>query len=329
MQTNKPAFVPPKLTEPTPFPESLASRTNRSLPSWRVPGPTIRPEVPFATSDAFVITPDFRLILNENFATSNVDMNKWWTRYIYNNGYLDYLNDEWQRFREEGNHVVENSVVSLTSLPHNGEFWPSGMLRSKDKFDIANGDEWYMEARVKSPPGLGVWPGFWIAGVETVPGDDSTALWPPEIDMMEIVNNGAEDNTTMLHCGGQVLNWDANPQRYVWDQTADGFNGQWSFWQAPFDFAKGYHTIGLLYKRPEFTIMCDRKLILSGTYDWVSDDLEVVPGCHILVNLAIGGSWAGRNGVDNDAMPQSLDVDYVRVYQRVNQSTIGHDLLPR
>src|SRR5262249_33224193 len=36
---------------------------------------------------------------------------------------------------------------------------------------------------------------------------------------------------------------------------------------------------------------------------------------HILLNLAIGGQWAGRYGIDNTAFPQSLDIAYVRVYQ--------------
>jgi beta-glucanase (GH16 family) len=287
--------------------------------------------MPYATSAPFVLTPDYRVVLNENFTTSNLDMNRWWTRYIYANGTLDYLNDEWERYRESGNHVMENGKLSLMSLPHNGEFWPSGVIRSKDKFNIGNGDSWFIEGRIKSPPGLGIWPGFWIAGVETVPGLDSSCLWPPEIDIMEIVNNGQDDLLNMLHCSGKVLQWDdmGGPQRYTWTQTCDDFNGEWSYWWSPYDFSQDYHSFALLYERPNFTIMCDRKLVLAGTYDWVDDSGAVVPGCHVLCNLAIGGSWAGRYGVDNNAFPQSLDVEYIHVYQRVNQSTIGQDLLPR
>lgn len=273
-----------------------------------------------------VIGADWRVMLNENFTTSNADMMRWWTRYTFNNGYQDYLNDEWERYREDGNHVCDGSTCALTAQPHNGEFWPSGMLRSKDQYDIGNGDPWYLECRAKIPRGLGVWPAFWIGGVERTPGDESTNYWPPEIDIMEIVNNGDwGDNTTCLHCGGK--GWD-DWQENTWTWWDNDFLTDFAFWQAPYDFADGYHTFGLYYCRPEFVIYVDRRPILAGTYQW-NDWMGPVPGCNILCNLAIGGSWAGRNGVDNDAMPQSMDVDYIRVYTRVRQSTIGHDLLPK
>jgi Glycosyl hydrolases family 16 len=292
-------------------------------PNWvetpRAPSPRAEPPA------NMVLTPDWRVVLNENFSASNADMRKWWTRYIYQDGTLDYLNDEWERYREEGNHVCDGSQLQLTALPHNGEFWPSGMVRSKDLFDIGNGDAWYLECRMKIPAGLGVWPCFWIAGVEKAPGDDTTCLWPPEIDIAEFAINGeAGDDLTSMHCGGQ--GWE-DYQNYTWTWTDDTFNGQWAYWQAGFDFSKAFHTHGLYYKRPEFVIYVDRKPILAGTYNW-NDWQGPSPGCHIFANLAIGGGWAGRNGVDDTAMPQSLDVDYIRVYTQVAQSTIGHDLLP-
>jgi beta-glucanase (GH16 family) len=35
----------------------------------------------------------------------------------------------------------------------------------------------------------------------------------------------------------------------------------------------------------------------------------------MILNLAIGGDWAAAKGIDNDAMPQRMLVDYVRVWQ--------------
>jgi len=291
------------------------------------PPPTRRDITPRSAPAAMTIGPDWRLILNESFSTSNLDMQKWWTRYIYSGGMLDYLNDEWQRFREDGNHVMTGSQLQLTALPYDEEqgCWPSGMIRSKDKFDLGNGDEWYFEARLKVPGGLGVWPAFWLAGVERNAGDDSSCYWPPEFDILEIVNNQDGDDTTKMHCGGK--GWD-DWQNNTWTWVDDTFVGEWAYWQAPFDFAAAFHTVGFWYQRPNFTVYVDRKPILAGTYAW-NDWMGESPGCHVLCNLAIGGSWAGRTGVDNDAFPQSLNVDYVHVYQRVAQSTIGYDLLPK
>ena len=35
----------------------------------------------------------------------------------------------------------------------------------------------------------------------------------------------------------------------------------------------------------------------------------------LILNLAIGGDWAGAKGIDDAAMPQRMEVDYVRVWQ--------------
>ena len=36
---------------------------------------------------------------------------------------------------------------------------------------------------------------------------------------------------------------------------------------------------------------------------------------HLLINLAWGGSWGGREGTDRKCLPAKLEVDYVHVYQ--------------
>ncbi|MFA6378618.1 MAG: glycoside hydrolase family 16 protein, partial [Candidatus Omnitrophota bacterium] len=36
---------------------------------------------------------------------------------------------------------------------------------------------------------------------------------------------------------------------------------------------------------------------------------------YLLLNVAVGGSWGGRHGIDSSIFPQRMEVDYVRVYQ--------------
>jgi beta-glucanase (GH16 family) len=36
---------------------------------------------------------------------------------------------------------------------------------------------------------------------------------------------------------------------------------------------------------------------------------------HLILNLAVGGDWAGAKGIDDAAMPQRMVIDYVRVWQ--------------
>jgi beta-glucanase (GH16 family) len=36
---------------------------------------------------------------------------------------------------------------------------------------------------------------------------------------------------------------------------------------------------------------------------------------HLLMNIAAGGNWGGKMGVDTAVWPQKMLVDYVRVFQ--------------
>ena len=38
---------------------------------------------------------------------------------------------------------------------------------------------------------------------------------------------------------------------------------------------------------------------------------------HLILNLAVGG-WGGQDGVDENAFPARMEVDYVRVYQKTD-----------
>jgi hypothetical protein len=35
---------------------------------------------------------------------------------------------------------------------------------------------------------------------------------------------------------------------------------------------------------------------------------------HLILNVAVGGTWGGREGVDDAALPFRFEMDYVRVY---------------
>jgi len=39
---------------------------------------------------------------------------------------------------------------------------------------------------------------------------------------------------------------------------------------------------------------------------------------HWLINLAVGGNWGGKEGVDDSIFPVTFEVDYVRVYDLLN-----------
>ena len=39
---------------------------------------------------------------------------------------------------------------------------------------------------------------------------------------------------------------------------------------------------------------------------------------YIILNLAWGGDWGGAQGVDESALPATMQVDYVRVFQKID-----------
>lgn len=40
---------------------------------------------------------------------------------------------------------------------------------------------------------------------------------------------------------------------------------------------------------------------------------------HFLLNIAVGGNWGGVEGVDPDIFPQTMEVDYIRVYDMIEK----------
>jgi beta-glucanase (GH16 family) len=49
----------------------------------------------------------------------------------------------------------------------------------------------------------------------------------------------------------------------------------------------------------------------TGNAAWPFDQPQ-----YLIINLAIGGSWGGQQGVDDTLFPHRYLIDYVRVYQR-------------
>ena len=49
----------------------------------------------------------------------------------------------------------------------------------------------------------------------------------------------------------------------------------------------------------------------TGSAAWPFDAPQ-----YLLINLAIGGTWGGQQGIDDSLFPHRYQIDYVRIYQQ-------------
>lgn len=259
----------------------------------------------------------YTLAFHDEFSGTALDRTKWKTRYIYANETQDRLNDEKQVYRDNNNHLVAGGTLKLMAYKvkdndPNGINYESGMIRSSYVQRYG-----YFEARVKFPDGRGIWPAFWLNS-DYGPGKELS--WPPEIDIFEYVVNGVEDKVDMVHTG--VVVWhDGSDYAHVRDGSFlymdPAFNRQWTYYRNPAgSLANQWLVFGLEWDENTATTYLNGKKLVTRGYKWRYDDGRVAPPAHVLLNLALGGQWAGRHGIDDSKFPQGLEVDYVRVYKK-------------
>jgi beta-glucanase (GH16 family) len=146
-------------------------------------------------------------------------------------------------------------------------------------------------ARMKLPGGQGMWPAFWMLGQNI-----HTVGWPGcgEIDIMEHINN--ED---LLH---GTLHW--FNEKHV---SSGG--------TTPCDVTK-YHDYSIEWDKEAVRLFLDgNKYYEVNIRDGINSTEEFHKPHYIILNLAIGGDWP-KNPDASTVFPDTMYVDYVRVYQR-------------
>jgi len=254
------------------------------------------PPVPAAIRDQ-----GYRLAQNWDFASTVTDDRQlreaFFTRFVYEGGKLDKLNDEWQRYRDHDNHVFEDGALALVARAPNevasGKI-ESGMLRSK-----WSGQYGYFECRMKVPGGRGMWPAFWLN-----PQDQK---WPPEIDILEIVNNGRDSSRNSFH----FLHSGVKESLPV----ASSLLNNNKTYKPGFDYQDDFHTFAVEWTAERVRHFVDDVLVVDRAFRWVHKDGSDGGPAHVIVNLAVGGKWTGPP-VGPEAFPAKLLLKYIRVWQR-------------
>ena len=218
-----------------------------------------------------------------------------WTHEVKGKGWVNNELQEYVNHKTPGGALVteiKNGALRITALKENGKVY-SGRVYAKVKEGWTYG---YIEASIKLPKGKGTWPAFWMMPV-------NFKSWPAdgEIDIMEEVGYHPDYVSSSLHANAHVH---SNNTQVTHEMKCAGAEGE-------------FHTYAILWTAKNITTYVDGKVQLSydnrglGRDDWPYDD-----PFYVIFNLAWGGDWGGSQGVDESALPCTMEVDYIRVFQK-------------
>jgi beta-glucanase (GH16 family) len=267
------------------FNSSICSANCLSSPTSPLPTPTITP-TPTSTSQPLTI-PGFKLTWHDEFTGTRLDSSKWYA--INNQGgsqqqicclgysYSSLISPEQLR--------VHDGMLTITTERNTtgGAAYRTGAITTETQSDTPTFAFTYgrIDVRAKLPAGRGVWPAIWLL---TSP---ATAQVSYEIDMMEMLGQDPHTLYEVVHHG--------NGREYC---TSPGPN-----------YSQGFHIFTLDWEPGKLTWSIDGQQLCTAT--------RYVPQqpMYLILNTALSsGSW-GEAVNSSTPLPQTFDIDYVRVYK--------------
>jgi len=186
-------------------------------------------------------------------------------------------------------------VIKAIKESYQGSAYTSARIKTKGLFEPQYGR---FEARMKMPTGQGLWPAFWMLGTNI-----ENVGWPKcgEIDIMEY--RGQE------------------PSKVLGSIHGPGYSGgncitkSYTLTNARFDM--DYHLFAIEWTKEGINFFIDDVLYEKITPNTVSGNEWVYDHpFFIILNLAVGGNFVGSPN-SYTTFPQSMVVDYVRVYKQI------------
>ncbi|MEM8945585.1 MAG: glycoside hydrolase family 16 protein [Planctomycetota bacterium] len=255
----------------------------------------------------------WQLVWSDEFDNDGFpDASKWGCEvgFLRNNELQYYTKLRQENLRVENGHLV---LEARKERWKNGKYDPSrkhvpGWLRHVPVAEYTSASiksegfaSWTygrFEVRAKLPRGNGIWPAIWLLG-----DGHQTEGWPKcgEIDIMEFV--GYEPNT--IHVNAHCKKYNHA------DKTAK--SGRIDV-EAPSDV---FHVYAIEWHIDRIDYFVDGEKFYTFVDDGTGSDAWPFDKPHFFIlNLAIGGEWAGKEGIDDSIFPQRYLVDYVRIYQQ-------------
>ena len=235
------------------------------------------------------------------------------TKWTYETGFVRNMEAQYYTTYKK-NAFVRNGVLELTAVKEktkNSNFTPKATKEdwkhaqayadySSAAITTQNKASWRyvkVEVSAKLSTGRGTWPAIWMLG-----DNIDTVGWPMcgEIDIME--NVGFDPN---------VVHTNVHTQKY---NHAIGTNkGQASPLKKPHESFNKY-SVEWYPNYIDFFIN-DKKVFTFNNDGTGEEAWPFFKPQYLLLNLAVGGTWGGKEGIDEKVFPQTMYVDYVRVYE--------------
>jgi cellobiose epimerase len=248
---------------------------------------------------------DWTLVWSDEFngpGGAPIDATKW-TAEVGGGGWgnkeLEYYTNRIDNAYQSGGSLVIKAIKhKYTGRDNVTRDYTSARVITKDKFTATYGR---FEARIRIPVGQGLWPAFWVLG-----NNIDAVGWPTcgEIDIMENIGKEPSINHGSIHGPGYT-----------------GGSGLGSSYSLPDNqsFADSFHIFAVEWEPNVVRFYCDGILYQTWTPADLKPEMKWVfdHPFFILLNVAVGGDWPGSPG-ETTVFPQTMLVDYVRVYRRAS-----------
>lgn len=221
------------------------------------------------------------------------------TKWRYETGGHGWGNEELQYYTEarRSNARVDDGhlIIEARKERYEGNEYTSARLNSDTSWTYGR-----FEIRAQVPEGKGTWPALWLLASQDNYGDQ---FWPDngEIDVMEHV--GYDPNIIHSTIHTEAYNHINGTQRGASIEVPTATS---SF---------HVYTVEWTPKKIRSYVDGDPYFTFSrpGTADYKKWPFN--QDFHLIINIAVGGTWGGAEGVASDIWPAQMKVDYVRVFK--------------
>ena len=242
----------------------------------------------YATPDQYT---GYENLWSDEFSGSEINAGSW-THELGGHG---WGNNELQTYTADqiNSYIQDGNLVIQALSDSQGKAYTSARMITKDKVEFTHGR---IDVRAKLPTGQGIWPAIWMLGANI-----DEVSWPAcgEIDIMELVGHEPDEVHGTAHWGVR-----GSPSTFNGSSLVDE-NG----------FQDTYHVWTLMWEENSIKWYVDEQLLHSISSSQVTGtNYPFNSDFFILFNIAVGGNWPGSPDATT-AFPQTMEIDYIRVFQ--------------